>query len=165
MSIYTDLHIVAIDDDKNMREMLSDFITSKFNGARLTTFSSGEEAISGLSARPDLIILDYHLDSANPMALNGLQILQKLRSMYPDAQVVFLSSQESTEVAANTMKYGAFDYILKNEFAFQRLELVVRNIMGNSDLRKNAGTQRFFNYLLAGLVIALVLGILYTRMA
>ena len=164
MSIYTDFHIVSIDDDPSMRSMLEDFITSRFQGARFSTYSSGEEAVKGLVVRPDLIILDYHLDSADPMAMNGLQVLGQLKQRFTDAQIVFLSSQGSTEIASNTIKYGAFDYIVKNQFAFQRLEVIVRNIKGQSNLKKTAGTQRFFNYLLAILSAALLVGILLERM-
>ena len=161
MSIYSNLQIVAIEDDANMLEMLKDFIESKFPGALLTTYSTGEEAISGIFRQPDLIILDYHLDSADPMAMNGLQILNKIRARFKDVQIIFLSAQENTEIAANTM---AYDYILKNRFAFQRLEVVIRNLMGQAELQKKSGTQRFFNVLLAGIVLALLAGIFWMRM-
>ncbi|MFM2208117.1 MAG: hypothetical protein RL213_2092 [Bacteroidota bacterium] len=164
MSIYTDLHIVSIDDDPNMRSMLEDFVTSKFQGARFSPYSSGEEALQGLSTKPDLIILDYHLDTADPAAMNGIQVLSKLRNRFRDAQIVFLSAQESAEVSSNTIKFGAFDYIVKNQFAFQRLEVVVRNIMGQATIRKTAGTQKFFNYLLAAICATLLAGIVMMRM-
>lgn len=164
MSIYTDFHIVSVDDDPSMRMMLEDFINGHFKGARFSSFSSGEEAVSGLTMKPDLIILDYHLDANDPMAMNGLQVLGKLRSRFGDVPIVFLSGQESAEIASNTIKYGAFDYIVKNQFAFQRLEVIVRNIMGQSALKKSAGSQRFFNYVLLLMTLALLLGIIIQRM-
>ncbi|MFM7216912.1 MAG: response regulator [Bacteroidota bacterium] len=163
MGLARRLHIAIVEDDRHMTEMLSDFISSKYPSAQIEVFKSGEEALSDLSTRPDLVILDYHLDSMNPTAMNGLQILEKLKERYKDIQVVFLSAQESTEIAANTVKYGAFDYILKNQQAFHRLEVVFRNLLGNADLRKNLGTQRFFNYFLALIVILLMVGIVMRR--
>jgi DNA-binding NtrC family response regulator len=162
--MYNSLQISIIEDDATMADMITDFLETKFPGAQLTTYKSGEEALNGIFRKPSLIILDYHLDGSNPMAMNGLQVLAKLKERHPDVEVVFLSAQESTEIAANTMKYGAYDYILKNQHAFNRLEVVMRNIMGQNVLKKNAGTQRFFNYLLATMVIALLIGIIYTRM-
>lgn len=165
MSIYQPLQLIAIDDDPHMREMIQDFVSSRFSDAQLTCYSSGEEALQSIFKKPDLIILDYHLDSSDPMAMNGMQLLNKIKERFSDAAIVFLSAQESTDIAANTIKFGAFDYIVKNNMAFQRLELVIRNLRGQSALKKSAGTQRFFNYLLLGLVGALVAGILWMRMA
>ena len=112
-----------------------------------------------------MIILDYHLDSKNSEAMNGVQILKKLKERYPEVHIVFVSGQERAEVAANTMKYGAYDYIVKNENAFNRLEIVVKNILGNAQLKKTAGAQKFFNYLLVALIAALIIGIIVMKMA
>jgi DNA-binding NarL/FixJ family response regulator len=163
MSIYTDFQIVSIDDDPSMRSMLEDFVSSRLPGARFTSFSNGEDAVSNLAVKPHLIILDYHLDAVDPMAMNGLQVLGKLKERFGDAAIVFLSAQESAEIASNTIKYGAFDYIVKNQFAFQRLEVIARNIMSQSALKKSAGSQRFFNYVLLLMTIALLLGIIIQR--
>ena len=158
------IQVVIIEDDLNMTEMLKDFFGSKFPSAQITTFKTGEEALNGIFKEPDLVVLDYHLDSMNPTALNGLQILERLKIRYSSIQVVFLSSQESTEIAANTVKYGAFDYILKNQQAFHRLEVVIRNVTGQAHLKKNLGTQRFFNYFLAIMIIVLLIGLIMQRM-
>ena len=146
-----------------MREMLKDFFSGKYPSANITTFSTGEEAISGISIEPDIIILDYHLDSVNATAMNGLQVLKKLKERFPNVPVVFLSGQEKAEIAANTMKYGAWDYVVKNESAFHRLEILMNNILGTVDLQKNLGTQKFFNRLLGILVIAMIIGFIISK--
>jgi DNA-binding NarL/FixJ family response regulator len=159
------LKITLIDDDPQMREMLKDFFTGKYTSSHINTYSTGEDALSKLSAAPDLIVLDYHLDSVVGTAMNGLQVLKKIKDRFPDVPVIFLSGQEKAEVAANTMKYGAWDYIVKNESAFHRLEILINNILGQVDLKKNLGTQKFFNRLLAVLLVALVIGMLIMRMS
>ena len=164
MSIQPKLEIVIIEDDVSMTGMLEDFFTGKFPAAQISVFKTGEDALNALFKQPDLVVLDYHLDSMNPTAMNGLQILARLKERYKDIQVVFLSAQESTEIAANTVKYGAYDYILKNQQAFHRLEVVMRNLLGQAHLKKNLGTQRFFNVFLAIVVVVLLLGLLVRRM-
>lgn len=158
------IKVTLIDDDPNMSEMLRDFFSDKFPTSALTSFSSGEKALEGLFEAPDLIVLDYHLDSVDADAMNGMQVLKKLKDRFPDVPVIFLSGQEKAEVAANTMKYGAYDYVVKNENAFHRLTLVTNNILGHYKLKKNLGTQRFFNIFLLILVIALLIGIVIIRM-
>lgn len=158
------LKITIIDDDNQMREMLRDFFNSKYASSQVTTFATGEEALEKMSVLPSLIVLDYHLDSMDAVAMNGLQVLKKLKERFPTVPVIFLSGQEKAEIAANTMKYGAWDYIVKNESAFHRLEILINNILGHVDLTKDLGTQKFFNRLLAVVVIALLIGLIVMRM-
>src|SRR5258706_4982832 len=100
-----------------------------------------------------------HMYSDNTDARDGFAFMKKLKARYANAQVIFLSGQEKAEVAANTMKYGAYDYIVKNDNAFNRLEIVFKNVLGESSLKKNLGTQKVFNYLLVALIAALLVGI------
>src|SRR3954470_7931746 len=122
------ISFALIDDDTQMREMLKDFFSGKFPSSTIQSFSTGEDALQQIATAPDLIVLDYHLDTENATAMNGLQVLKKIKERFPDAPVIFLSGQEKAEIAANTMKYGAWDYVVKNESAFHRLEILIKNI-------------------------------------
>jgi two-component system OmpR family response regulator len=152
------IRISVIEDELQMAEMLKDFIKHKYPIAEINMYSSGEEALEKVYEAQDLFIVDYHLDTDNSNAMNGVQFLNKIKERYPNARVIFLSGQEKAEVAANTMKYGAYDYIVKNDNAFGRLEIVFKNILGESSLKRNLGTQKFFNYLLIALIAALLIG-------
>jgi two-component system OmpR family response regulator len=165
--MYTDrkFKIVLIDDDPTMTEMLKDFIEKNYKAADITFFHSGEEALTSIYSAPEVIVLDYHLDSINPSALNGLQILKKLKDMYPEVPVIFLSGEEKSEIAVNTIKYGAYDYIVKNENAFHRLEIILTNIFTHGELKKNLGSQKFFNRLLGILLIAVIIGLIIVKMS
>lgn len=157
------LKITIIDDDEQMREMLKDFFTGKYANSEVVAYATGESALQSMNGDQSLIVLDYHLDSSDPMAMNGLQVLKKLKDRFPDVPVIFLTGQEKAEVASNTMKYGAYDYIVKNESAFHRLENLMNNILGHVELKKNLGMQRFFNILLFVITGLLIVGILLNR--
>ena len=86
------------------------------------TYSTGELCIENLSKNPDVIILDYHLDGVEKNAMNGLETLDKIKDLYPDIPVVMLSSQDKIDVAVSCMHHKAFDYIVKSETAFLRLQ-------------------------------------------
>lgn len=159
------LQIALIDDDPQMREMLNDFFTGKYKNSEVSTFATGEAALTNLIIEPNLIVLDYHLDSSDALAMNGLQVLKKLKEKYPNVPVIFLSGQEKAEVAANTMKYGAYDYIVKNESAFHKLEIIFNNILGHVELKKNLGTQKFFNAILLIVVIAMLIGMVVSKIS
>jgi two-component system, OmpR family, response regulator len=86
------------------------------------TFSTGELCLEHLSSKPDVIILDYHLNSVDKNAMNGIETLDKIKSVHPDIPVVMLSSQDKIDVAVSCMHHHAFDYVVKSETAFMRLE-------------------------------------------
>ena len=163
MYVNRNLKITVIEDDRAMSEMIRDYITTKFPSSEVTVYNTGEEALNGIITEQDVVILDYNLDSENIKAQNGLQILTKLRERYK-TPVIFLSAQEKAEISANTIKYGAYDYIVKNEAAFNRLEIVINNIIGHSDIKKNLGTQKFFNTILVVLMVVLIVGFILMRM-
>ena len=158
------MKIVLADDDAQMREMLTDFLSGKYPDSQISAYSGGEEALIKITEEPDLAILDYNLDSINPGAMNGLQIFQKLKEKYPKLPVIFLSGQDRAGIAANIIKYGAWDYVVKNENAFQRLEILIGKIFGNAELQKNLGTQKFFNRLLALIIVGLLIGFIIMKM-
>ena len=86
------------------------------------TYSTGELCIANLSKKPDVIILDYHLDGIDPTAMNGIETLDKIKEYNPYIPVVMLSSQDKIDVAISCMHHKAFDYVVKSETAFLRLQ-------------------------------------------
>jgi DNA-binding NarL/FixJ family response regulator len=86
------------------------------------TFATGELCLENLSHRPDVIILDYHLNGIEKEAMNGIETLDKIKALNPDIPVVMLSSQDKIDVAISCMHHKAFDYVVKSETAFLRLQ-------------------------------------------
>lgn len=102
----------------------------------IETFKSGELCIENLSHSPDVIILDYHLDGIDKTAINGIETLDKINLSHPSIPVVILSSQDSIEVAVNCMHHQAFDYIVKSETAFMRLQKTIGTILHYKKMEK-----------------------------
>jgi DNA-binding NtrC family response regulator len=94
----------------------------------IESFESGELCLENISRHPDVVILDYHLDGTNKNAMNGIQTLNKIKRFNADIPVVILSAQDKIEVAVNCMHHHAFDYVVKNETAFFRLQKIINNI-------------------------------------
>jgi DNA-binding NarL/FixJ family response regulator len=78
-----------------------------------------------LSLSPAIIILDYHLDGIDKKAMNGINVLDKIKSFNQNIYVVMLSAQDKIEVAVNCMHHGADDYVVKSETAFIRLQKII----------------------------------------
>ncbi len=94
----------------------------------IKTFPTGELCLKNISQNPDIIILDYHLNGIDKNAINGLETLDRIKAANQTIPVIILSSQDKIEVAVNCMKHQAFDYIVKSETAFIRLQKTITTI-------------------------------------
>jgi two-component system, OmpR family, response regulator len=129
--------IFIVDDDPMQSSMLKDYL-SKYSTFDIHEYNTGEEAIKNLSLEPQVIFLDYNFDLAGKNAMDGIDILKEIKAQRPATEVVMISAQDRIEVAVNTMKYGAFDYIVKSESAFHRSENVIFNIIKRLKLQSEA---------------------------
>ena len=101
------------------------------------TFATGEECIVNLSKKPDLIILDYYLDGLNKTAMNGIDTLDRIKEINSKVPVVMLSSQDKIDIAISCMHHQAFDYVVKSETSFVRLQKIITTIFQNNELEKH----------------------------
>lgn len=102
----------------------------------IETYATGELCLKNLSHAPDVIILDYHLDGIDKDAMNGIETLDKIKAQNPDIAVVMLSSQDRIDVAINCMHHRAFDYVVKSETAFLRLQKIITTIFKYTKMEK-----------------------------
>ena len=102
----------------------------------IETFATGEKCIANLSNTPDVIILDYHLNGIEKTAIDGIETLDKIKAMNPDIPVIMLSSQDKIDVAINCMHHRAFDYVVKSETAFLRLQKIITTIFKYKKMEK-----------------------------
>lgn len=158
------LNITIIDDDVMLCMMVRDSLEKNFPGCNVTVFNTGEDALAKIVDSPDIVVLDYQLDSVRPEAMNGIQILTKLKERFTELPVIFMSAQDRVEVASNTIKYGAYDYIVKGETAFHKLELAVRQLSNLRTLQKSHGVQKMMNLVFWVLVGVLLVYIIYLRL-
>ncbi len=119
--------IFLVDDDNMQLQMMKDYLDERFE-MKLYQYATGEEALANMHLNPEIVILDYHLMSVNKTAENGVEILKKMKNACPTAAVIMLSGQDKISVAVECMKNGAYDYVVKSESAFMRLENIFNNI-------------------------------------
>ncbi len=153
------MKIMIIDDNEPMAEMTKDHLCQKFSGAQFSLFNDGMKAIEQTGFIPDVIILDYQLDTLNPGALNGMQILMQLKKKF-SAPVICLSAQEKPEVSANLIKAGAFDYVVKNQQAFNKIESSISRIVNQKPQPQRKDSKNLVIACLVLIIIALLVYIL-----
>ena len=98
-------------------------------------------------------------------AENGTNILRKIKSLNRNAQVIMLSSQEKIDVATNSLKLGASDYVIKNESAFEHLEIIVKKVCKTILLKDNIKKLKIRNtiILIIYFILVIALGIYAKR--
>lgn len=127
--------IFLVDDDALFLKLLE--IEFKQHGDfTIETFATGEQCVENLTHNPDVIILDYYLDGIDKNAMNGIQTLDKIKSVNFDIPVIMLSSQDKIEVAIDCMHHKAYDYIVKSETAFLRLQKNITAIFQYQKMEK-----------------------------
>lgn len=129
------LSIFLVDDDAMYVKLLEKELNEK-ESYDIRTFSTGERCLEQLEEKPDLIVLDYYLNSIEKNALNGLETLREIKSQHPEIPVIILSSQDKIEVAVNCMKLQTFEYIVKSETAFARLHSAISTMVQYKELEK-----------------------------
>ncbi|MBG6111625.1 DNA-binding NtrC family response regulator [Flavobacterium sp. CG_9.10] len=131
----TKVKIFLVDDDALFLKSLEiDFLENA--DFIIETYPTGELCIANISHNPDVVILDYQLDGIVENAMNGLETLNKIKTFNPEIPVVMLSSQDKIEVAINCMHHKAFDYVVKSETAFVRLQKIITAIFKYQKMEK-----------------------------
>lgn len=114
------------DDDLFLKSLVIQF--KEIPIYEVVTFATGELCIEEIHNTPDIVILDYHLDSIEKNAMNGLKTLDIIKKMNNEIPVIMVSAQDKIEVAVSCIHHKAFDYVVKSETAFVRLQKIIKAI-------------------------------------
>ncbi len=121
--------ILIIDDEQGIRSVLKDVLADE--GYDVLLAEDGLRGLSLLETNPvDLVILDVWLPN-----LGGIDVLKKLKTDYPDIEVIIISGHANIDLAVNAVKIGAFDF-LEKPLSLERTITVVRNALALEGLRK-----------------------------
>lgn len=112
------LRILVIDDDAEVRYSLNRVLTGE--GYQVVEAASGEEGIEAAGeCKPSVVLTDNRMGG-----MSGVEALQHLRAVVPDAMVVIMTAFGTSQTAIEAMKFGAFDYVVKPFDPKRLLEIV-----------------------------------------
>jgi two-component system, NtrC family, nitrogen regulation response regulator NtrX len=123
--------ILIVDDERDIRELVSDILVDEGYSTRTAANSDG--CLAELEKeRPGLVILDIWLKDSG---MDGIDILKHVKKTMPDVPVVIISGHGNIEIAVAAIKQGAYDFIEK-PFNIDQLTVVIRRAMETSRLRR-----------------------------
>ncbi len=129
--------VLIVDDEPEIRELLCDLFSFDYQCASV---SSAEEALELLAAAKfDLVISDITMSG-----MSGLEMIPHVLSISPETVVVMISGMQTIESAIETLRLGAFDYIMK-PFDLRQVEAAVKRALEHHELRE--AKQRYENHL------------------
>lgn len=120
--------IFLVDDDSVFLEMLKESISNNAD-YEIFLFQQGEDCINHMHLNPDVIVLDYFLNSKNPEAKNGLEILKKIHEINSQANVIILSAQEDGNLVYDFVRENATNYIVKDNNTFKNVRSAISEII------------------------------------
>ncbi len=123
--------ILIVDDERDIRELISDILEDEGFATRLA--GNSDDAMAAINAEPPaLMILDIWLKDSR---MDGIDILKATKRDNPDVPVVIISGHGNIEIAVAAIKQGAYDFIEK-PFNIDQLLVVIRRAMETSRLRR-----------------------------
>jgi two-component system, OmpR family, response regulator len=129
------IKLFLVDDDAVFLKLLEiEYLQN--TGYDIETYLTGELCIENLHHKPDLIVLDYHLNGIDKNVMDGMKTLDKIKANDPDIPVVILSAQNDIDVALNCLHLKAIDYVVKNKSAFMHLQNTITTIFNYKEMER-----------------------------
>ncbi|MBU1196145.1 MAG: sigma-54 dependent transcriptional regulator [Proteobacteria bacterium] len=120
------IHIV--DDEESIRDGLEMLLSENYD---IACFEDAESFLSDLEKnQPDLVLMDIGLPG-----INGVEALNRIKKNHPDLPVIMITAFEDINMVIQTMKAGAFDFILK-PMNPEILELTIKKALSSIALRR-----------------------------
>lgn len=157
------LNLIIIDNDAPLAMGLQSFLKRRFkSGLAITVFSSGDQALTHIDHRTDIVILDHDL-----ITENGNDILKKIKIVNPLIEIIMLSSNQEVSNVIESFRLGARDYVIKeNTGAWGLVSKIIYKLVVYPVhlLAREFGISKFLvifiiTFLLIGLVVFLALKI------
>lgn len=121
--------VFIVDDEPAILKLLTFWVKDKWK-YKVKSFATGMDLMNNLSENPDLILLDIMLPDEN-----GIDLLKKIKSINQHLPIIMLSAQGSIQVALESIRLGAFDYLPK-PIDTNHLEPAIKNAIKNYDLHR-----------------------------
>ncbi len=130
--------ILIVDDERDIRELISDILKDEGFSTRLA--ANSDDCMAEINAEaPALMILDIWLKDSQ---MDGIDILKTVKRDNPDVPIIIISGHGNVEIAVAAIKQGAYDFIEK-PFNLDQLIVVINRAMETARLRReNASLRR-----------------------
>ena len=153
------INIFIIEDNAVFRMALKADIELTFPNKPIAihSFETGESCMEKFKEiKPEVVILDYHLNSRNPEAADGIRMLDLFKSENSQSNVIILTSDDDLEIALKSFHHGAYDYVVKSETKFKKINYSLFNLFSMMEAKKETNKYKYMVAVLFACVSLLV---------
>jgi DNA-binding NtrC family response regulator len=118
-----DVKIFLVDDDPFCLSLYEGHLRN-LGFQNITLYFNGFDCLNALDQKPDVIFIDQTMEG-----LTGIDVLKRVKYKDPNIYTVFVSGIEDIRTAINSIKNGAFDFIIKNQDVLKNMEKVLNEII------------------------------------
>jgi two-component system, NtrC family, response regulator AtoC len=129
MKSQQEFKVFIVEDDAWYSSMLEYYLSLNPDYS-IKKFEDAKSVLKELHEKPQVVTLDYSLPDTT-----GGELLKQIKELSPETQVVIISAQEDVKVALELLRMGAYDYIVKDEDAKDKLWNTISKIRENADLK------------------------------
>lgn len=123
------INILIADDFDILTEDLRELITAQIDMEVIATAKWGTEIVTLAQTHPfDIILMDIEMEHTTA----GIEATRKIRDIYPEAKIIFLTAHATDDIILQAMATGAVDYIVKGTPADELLEHIRSAYKGKS---------------------------------
>lgn len=129
--ITSNFNVFVVEDDPFYRKLLVYHLTLNPE-ISVTTFENGQDCLDNIHLQPDAITLDYSLPD-----MSGEEVLKKVLNYNNQIPVIIVSGQDDINIALNLLKKGAYDYVIKDNDAKERIWNITNNLVDKIRLQRH----------------------------
>lgn len=126
--------IFVVDDDMFHLEVMQHILRSMGN-EEIAVFENGMDCLLEIHQNPQIVFLDHQMD-----IYSGFETLRKIKRHNPNIFVVMVSAQGEIQTAVDSLKYGAFDYLQKDEKLEEKVHKTLQKIAEVKELLRDRKT-------------------------
>lgn len=131
-------NLLLLEDNPQSSFRIVAFLETKFsNSLSISTFTNGDNLLKSVKSDTSIVILDYDLKGEQ-----GDLILQKIKAINPNTEVIILSSDDDIAIAIDAYRKGAKSFVPKNKNTLAKIQTIISKIV----YYPAAIIQRFFGF-------------------
>lgn len=119
--------IYVVEDDSASRTMMLDFL-EQYKGVLVKGFMTGEMCIGEMihsKVYPDIVLMDYYLDTSRVAKYTGIDTLAKIKELSPNTRIIMVTSVDHDRIVEGSKEMGASDYVMKGPKAFEEVKSII----------------------------------------
>jgi len=157
--------IFIVEDNRVFRLALKADIEVAFANMpiKIHLFETGESCMQEIKKeKPQIVILDYNLNSTVPNAADGIKILDWIKRESYETKVIMLTADDHIDIALKAFHHGASDYVVKTDTKFSKINYSLFNLIKMMEATNEAKKYKYLSGVLmlcAGILLGSIVAI------